>query len=71
MEILGVRAVEGVELQDDLLGQSCCRWRDAACGGEVDVVVVAHLFDVADLQYGPVNVAVEAVSQFLCHVAQM
>ena len=71
VEILGVGAVERVQLEDDLLGQTGSRGADTAGGGQVDVIVVAAVLDVADLKDGPVHVAVETVAQLLCHVAQV
>ena len=35
------------------------------------MIVVAYFLDVANLEDSPVHFAVEAVTQFLCHVAQM
>ena len=71
VDILGVGVMEGVELQNHLLGQTGCRRRDASRSGEVDMIVVACLLDVADFEDGPVHITIEAIAQLLCHVAQM
>ena len=67
----GIRIVERVELEDDLLGQTGTRRRDTTGSGQVDVIVVAHLLDVTNLEDGPVNVTIETIAQLLCHVAQV
>ena len=47
-----------------------CDIEDAG-SGEVDAPVVAGVLNVADLEDGPVDIAVESIAQFLCHVAQV
>ncbi len=71
VDVLGVGAVELVELEDDLLSQTGSRGADAAGSCQIDAHLVAHLLYVADLEDGPVHVAVESVAQLLCHVAKV
>ncbi len=61
-------AVEVVELQDYLLCQMGHSGGYASAGGEVDAVFVACILYLAHFQYAPVDGAVEAVAQLLCHV---
>ena len=68
---LGIGVVERVELQDDVLGQTGSGRADTTGGSQVDMIVVAHLLNVANLEDGPVNVAIETIAQLLCHVAQV
>ena len=68
---LGIGIVEAIQFQDDMLGQTCCRGRDTTSGCQVDMVIVAHLLDVADFKNSPVQRTIEAIAQFLCHVAQV
>ena len=68
---LGVGVVERVKLQNHPLGQTGSRRRDATGSGQIDVILVAGILDVADLENGPVHGTVEAIAQLLCHVAQV
>ena len=71
VEELGVGVVEGVELQNDMLGQTGCCGADAAGSGKVSLVEAVGLLNVAHLENSPVDVTVEAVAQLLCHMAQV
>ena len=50
------------ELQNDVLGQSGCRGADTAGSRQEHVIVVAAVLNVADLEDGPVNIAIETVA---------
>ena len=63
--------MEGVQLKDDVLCQhSYCR-TDATSSGEVSANLAIFLFNVAHFQDTPVQLAIKAITQLLCHVAQV
>ena len=71
VDILRVRIVEAVELQDDVLGQLGSRRRDTTSSCQIHMIVVAHLLDVTYLEDSPVQRTIETIAQFLCHVTQV
>ena len=71
VDILRVGIVEAVKLQDDVLGQTGSRGRNTTSGSQIDMIVVAHLFNVAHFEDSPVQRTIEAIAQLLCHVAQV
>ena len=71
VDILGVGVVEAVELKNDVLGQTGGSGGDTTSSSQVDMIVIAHLFNVAHLEDGPVQRTIEAIAQLLCHVTQV
>ena len=67
----GVWIVERVKLQYDLLCQtSSCR-RYTTGSSKINMIVVTHLFDVANLENSPINIAIETITQLLSHMTQV
>ena len=71
MDVFCVGIVERVELQDNSFGQTGSCGRNAAGCGQIDVVVIAYFLNIAHFEDSPVDVTIESVAQFLCHVTQM
>ena len=71
VNILCIGVMEAVEFQDNVLGQTGSCRRNTTSSRQIDVIVVAHLFDVAHLENGPIYIAIKSIAQLLCHVAQM
>ena len=71
MDEFGIGVVETVQLQDHFLGQTGSRRRDTSGSGQIHMIVIAHLFDVAHLEDSPVHITIETIAQFLGHMTQV
>ena len=63
--------MEGVKLQYHVLCQACHCWADTSCCRKISLYDVAVFLYIADLKDSPVDVAIEAIAQLLCHVAEV
>ena len=71
VDVLCVRIVERVQLQNHMLGQTGSSRRDTTCSSQVYMIVVTYFLNVAHLKDSPVNISLEAIAKLLCHMTQV
>ena len=68
MQALGATGMGGIELNDNLIGQTGYGGSDTHTGGHPYLTVISN---VKGLHDGNIKLAVESVTHLLCHMAQV